>query len=202
MFNANKSFTKLYAEIKFADQKLLTSWMTPLTQMLIRKDCRHKCERINLCFKFGNLVRGAAKQLCTCCCCWMIKVLCCMNTCQLNHAVRLAVAWAVDKQPGLATRPWVREKDFRQLRHYQCQTAFMRGYSLVTGQVLETSVRVENVNTTMTRQAKLMAATKRPCDPLFFMLQASGESKMLNATCRSLKMMQGLFTLFESFIIV
>lgn len=78
----------------------------------------------------------------------------------------------------------------------------MRGYSLVTGQVLEISVRVENVNTTMTQQAKPMTATKRPCDPLFFTLQASGESKMLNATCRSLKMMQRLFTLFDSFIIV
>lgn len=80
--------------------------MTPLTQVLIRKDCRHKCERINLCCKFGNLVRWAAKQLCTCCCCWMIKALCSMNTCQLNHAVRLAVAWAVDKQPGLAPVPY------------------------------------------------------------------------------------------------
>lgn len=78
----------------------------------------------------------------------------------------------------------------------------MRGYSMVTGQVLETSIRVENVNATMTQQAKPMTGTKRPCDPLLFTLQASGESKMLDAVCRSLKMMQGLFTLFDSFIIV
>lgn len=50
------------------------------------------------------------------------------------------------------TRAWVQEEDFRQLRHQQCQTTFMRSYSMVTGQSV--SVRIESVNTATTRQAK------------------------------------------------